>query len=89
MTHQTLVVRRRGGNRGCGIYRSSSGMSVNQDGSLSPNRRPRFVENEYGVKKVESVGRKIPGNGYVVGEISHMETPFPFHPKKHCRDSSK
>jgi len=77
MAHQTLVVRRRAGNRGCGIYRSSSGMLANQAGNLSPNRRLRLVENEHGTfgihnyrkpfsagaNKVESVGRKIPGNG--------------------------
>jgi hypothetical protein len=35
-------------------------------------------------QKVENAGRKMPGNGYVVGEICQTENPFPFHPKSDC-----
>jgi len=73
----------RGGKRGCGIYISASGMLMNQVWNLSPNRRPEPVENEHGsfrkhnyrkpfsagVDKVVTAERKVPGNGYVVGEI--------------------
>jgi len=42
-----------------------------------------------GVDKVETTGRKIPGHGYVVGEICQMENPFPFHPRRDCEDSRR
>jgi hypothetical protein len=76
-------------------------MSANQAGSPSPNKRSRPVEYENGtfrrhdyrkpfsagVDKVETAGRKITGNGYVVGKICRMENPFPFHPRRDCEDS--
>lgn len=83
--------------------RSSSSMSLNQARSLSPNRRAEPVENEHGtfwrhnyrklfsagVDKVEIAGRKMPGNGYVVGEICRMKNLFPFHPWMDCQDSHR
>jgi len=76
-------------------------MSANQPRSSSPTRRPGYVENEHetfrrynyqkpfsaGVDKVEVTGRKIPGHGYVVGEVCHMEKAFTFHPRSDCKDS--
>jgi hypothetical protein len=67
-------------------------MSANQVRSSSPTRKPGSVENEHetfriykyqkpfsaGADKVQTTGRKIPGNDYVMGEICQMEYPFFF-----------
>jgi hypothetical protein len=76
-------------------------MFANQAGSLSPTTRPGPVENEHklfricnyqkpysaGVDKGETARKKIPGHGYVVGELCQKENPLPFHPRRVCEDS--
>jgi len=42
-----------------------------------------------GVDKVETAGRKIPGHGYVVGNICETENPFPFPSKQGLRTLEK
>jgi len=99
-SHQNSLVRNEGGNRDFGIYSSPSGVSANQAESRSATTRPGPIENEHecfrrynlqkpysaGVDKVEAAGRKIPGHGYVVGEICRTENPFPFHPRRDGED---
>ena len=56
------------------------------------NERETFRRYNYqkpfsaGVDKVEITGREIPGHGYAVGEVCQMEKPFPFHPRRDCKD---
>ena len=75
-------------------------MSANQAGNPSSTTRPGSVENEQdtfrryndqkpfslGLDKMETTGSKIPGQGYVVGEVCQMGNPFPLHPRRECED---
>jgi hypothetical protein len=75
---------------------------VSQSGSPSP-ARPGPMENEYksfrryrcqkpfsaSVDRVETTGKKIPGHGYMVGEVCQTENPLFFQPRRDCKDSRR
>jgi hypothetical protein len=70
-------------------------------GGPSSKTRTGSVENEHetfrryniqkpvsaGMDKVETTGKDIPGQGYVMGEICQTKNPLPLHPRRDRDDT--